>query len=148
MGLRLSDVRALAAGLDRLTAWLRLRTPTVVSSSTITALDRLRTEGPLRVSELAVRESMTQPGVTMLVNRLAEAGYAERVPDPTDKRASLVRITVDGEAVLTARNAARAETLREALAELRTEDQQLLNAALPAIERLVAIKSETSRKNR
>lgn len=144
----MSDVRALASGLDRLTAWLRRQTPTQVSSSTITALDRLRTEGPLRVSELAVREAMTQPGVTMLVNRLADAGYAERVPDPTDRRASLVRITADGEAVLIARYAARAEVIRTALAELSTDDQQLLSAALPAIERLVATRTDKSRKNR
>lgn len=148
MSLRLSDARALASGLDRLVYWLRRQTPTEVSSSTITALDRLRGEGPLRVSELAVREAMTQPGVTMLVNRLAEAGYAQRVPDPTDRRASLVRITAQGEAVLTARHAARAEILRAALAELGEDDQRLLNAALPAIERLVATESETSRKNR
>lgn len=146
MSMRLSDVRALALGVDRLTTWLRRQTPTKVSSSTITALDRLRTEGPLRVSELARREAMTQPGVTMLVNRLAEAGYAERVPDRTDGRAALVRITTAGVAVLADRHAARAEVLRERLAELSDEDQRLLSAALPAIERLVATGPTFTRK--
>jgi DNA-binding MarR family transcriptional regulator len=150
MSTRLSDARALALGVDRLTSWLRRQTPTTVSSSTITALDRLRIEGPLRVSELAVREAMTQPGVTMLVNRLAEAGYAERVPDPTDGRAALVRITPAGEAVLTDRQTTRAELLRERLSDLSDDDQRLINAALPAIERLVATgpHSTTSRKPR
>lgn len=144
MVLKLSDARALAAGLDRLTIWLRRQTPTQVSSSTITALDRLRTEGPLRISELAQREAMTQPGVTMLVNRLAEAGYAERIPDPTDRRAALVRITPDGEAVLLARHADRAAVLRERMSALSDHDQQLISAALPAIERLIA--TSTDRK--
>jgi DNA-binding MarR family transcriptional regulator len=138
MSMRLSDVRTLATGIDRLTFWLRRHTTQAVSSSTITALDRLATEGPLRVSDLAAREAMTQPGVTMLVNRLAEAGYAERAADPTDRRAALVRITGAGRAVLADRNAARAQVLRARLAELSDEDQQLLAAALPAIERLVA----------
>jgi DNA-binding MarR family transcriptional regulator len=144
MSTRLADARALAVGVDRLVSWLRRQTPTTVSSSTITALDRLRVEGPLRVSELAVREGMTQPGVTMLVNRLADAGYAERVADPTDRRAALVRVTAAGEAVLTDRQTVRAELLRERLAELSDDDQRLLSAALPAIERLVATGPRTS----
>lgn len=138
MSLRLADVRALAAGLERLTIWLRRQASNEVSASTITALDRLRTEGPLRVSELAAREGMTQPGVTILVNRLSEAGYAERLPDPTDRRATLVRITKAGAGVLTRREAERAEILRERLAQLDERDRELIAAALPAIERLVA----------
>jgi DNA-binding MarR family transcriptional regulator len=146
--MQISDVRELTLALDRLSMWLRRHTPTQVSASTITALDRLRTDGPLRVSDLARLEAMTQPGVTMLVNRLAEAGYAERVPDPTDRRAALVRITKAGEAVLTDRHAARADLLRRCLAQLSDEDQHLLGAALPAIEHLVAtVPIEPTRKN-
>lgn len=143
MALRLADARALAQGLDRLTIWLRRHSPTTLSSSTVTALDRLRAEGPLRVSDLAVREAMTQPGVTLLVNRLAEAGYAERVPDPTDGRATLVRITPAGEAALRERHAIRAEVLRRRMSQLDETDQRLLSAALPAIERLVATGPES-----
>jgi DNA-binding MarR family transcriptional regulator len=86
----------------------------------------------------------------MLVNRLADAGYAERVADPTDRRAALVRVTAAGEAVLTDRQTVRAELLRERLAELSDDDQRLLSAALPAIERLVATGPRTtvSRKPR
>lgn len=133
----MADARALSHGLDQLTAWLRRQIPATLSSSTITALDRLRAEGPLRVSELAAREAITQPGVTLLVNRLAEAGLAERVPDPTDRRAALVRITPAGEAALAARVAQRAAVLRERIAALSDHDQQLLIDALPAIERLI-----------
>ena len=133
----MTDVKALAQSLDRLAASLRREAPAAVSSSTITALDRLRVEGPLRISELAAREAITQPGVTLLVNRLAEAGYAERVPDPTDRRATLVRITPAGEAALAARHAQRANVLRDRMAHLSEHDQKLLIDALPAIERLI-----------
>ena len=143
MGMRLSDVRAFAQGVEHLTMWLRRQAPNQVSASTVTALDRLRVEGPLRVSDLARREAMTQPGVTILVNRLAEAGWAERVPDPTDGRATLVRITPAGEQVLAERHAARAELLRTRIAELSDADQELLVAALPAIERLVTTTGKT-----
>jgi DNA-binding MarR family transcriptional regulator len=146
--MRLSDVRALAAGIDHLAKWLRRQTPPPISLSTLSALDRLHTEGPLRISELAEREAMTQPGVTILVNRLAEAGYAERAADPTDRRAALVRITDAGRALLAARHAARAETLRHRIAALSDEDQALLAAALPAIQRLVPTSTPNpARKN-
>lgn len=143
-----SDVKALAAELDRLMHWLRRNTPQAVSASSITALDRLATEGPLRVSELAAREAISQPGVTVLVHRLAEAGYAERVPDPTDRRATLVRITEAGRAVLSERLAVRAKALRARLAELDDADQQLLLAALPAIERLVDTTPSEGKRSR
>lgn len=133
----MSDVRALAQGLDRLAIWLRRQAPSTLSSSTLTALDRLSVEGPLRVSELAVREAMTQPGITLLVNRLSDAGYAERVPDPTDRRASLVRITAAGQAALAERRVQRAAALRARMDQLSEHDQHLLTAALPAIERLI-----------
>jgi DNA-binding MarR family transcriptional regulator len=134
--MKLAEVRDLAAAVEQLTLWLRRVSPQTVSSSTITALDRLATEGPLRVSELAAREAMTQPGVTMLVHRLADAGYAERVPDPTDGRATLVRITAAGRDVLADRTAARAQVLHERLADLDEDDRLRLIAALPALEHL------------
>jgi len=141
--MKVSEVRALAASIERLTLWLRRQSPQTVSSSTITALDRLAAEGPLRVSDLAEREAMTQPGVTMLVHRMAESGYAERVPDPTDGRAALVRITDAGRAVLAERLAIRSEVLRNRLAQLSDDDQRALLDALPALERLSATGSTT-----
>lgn len=148
MGTDLADARSLAAGINQLVLWLRRHTTPEFSSSTITALDRLRLEGPLRVSELAAREAMSQPGSTLLVNRLADAGYAERVPDPTDGRASLVRITSTGEAVLRRREDQRAEALRERMENLSEADRTLITAALPAIERLVATDKDLGRNNR
>jgi DNA-binding MarR family transcriptional regulator len=136
--MKLSDAAALAGGLDRVSMWLRRQLPPTVSSSTVTALDRLAVEGPLRISELAAREAMTQPGVTLLVNRLADAGWAERVPDPTDRRATLVRITAAGQDVLAERTAARARVLHQRLAVLEPDDRDRLLAALPALERLAA----------
>ncbi len=146
MSMPLAEVRGLADGIDRLAVWLKRQMPPQISGSAISALDRLVIEGPLRVSDLAAREAMTQPGVTMLINRLAEAGYAERLPDPTDRRAALVRITPAGRTVLADRHAARAQVLRRRLAELDDTDRELLIAALPAIERLVAAPHDTTGK--
>lgn len=46
-----------------------------------------------RVSELAEQARVTKQSAASLVVQLEEAGYVERVPDPTDGRARLVRLT-------------------------------------------------------
>ena len=46
-----------------------------------------------RVSALAEQARVTKQTAAFLVEQLEKAGYVERVPDPTDGRARLVRLT-------------------------------------------------------
>lgn len=46
-----------------------------------------------RLTELAEQAQVTKQTATALVDRLEAAGYVERVPDPSDGRARLVRLT-------------------------------------------------------
>ncbi len=46
-----------------------------------------------RLTELAMRASMTKQAMGQLVDEVEALGYVERVPDSTDKRAKLVRFT-------------------------------------------------------
>src|SRR6185436_9771509 len=81
-----------------------------------------------RVSVLAERAQMTKQSMAELVVHLERHGYVERVPDPADRRAKLVRATPRGREVyaiaralvdeITARVEARLGARR--LAELRT----------------------------
>ena len=135
---------AVADAVDRLSMWLRRAAPTAVSSSTITTLDTLNTHGPQRISDLAAREAISQPGMTGLVNRLEAAGQAERVPDPTDGRAALVRITDAGRALLTHRHAARSQVLGRELDRLDDADRAALIAAVPALRRLITMRESVS----
>ena len=136
------ELRALAESIESLTMWMRRQAPSRVSTSTVTTLDSLRMQGPMRISDLAEREAITQPGMTTLVNRLEAAGYAERVPDPTDGRATLVRITDVGRKVLAERHADRAAALHAQLERLDARDRAALVAALPAVRRLITHRPE------
>lgn len=49
-----------------------------------------------RLTDLAEMAQVTKQTAGFLVDRLADAGYVERVPDPTDARARLVRIAERG----------------------------------------------------
>jgi DNA-binding MarR family transcriptional regulator len=53
-------------------------------------------EGGLRLTELAERAHTTKQAMLYTVNRLEEAGYVERVPDPADGRAKVIRLTQRG----------------------------------------------------
>ncbi|MFE6735231.1 MarR family winged helix-turn-helix transcriptional regulator [Microbacterium sp. NPDC057650] len=53
-------------------------------------------EGPARASDLAAALRISRPTATKQLNRLAAAGYIERVPDPDDRRASIVRLSARG----------------------------------------------------
>ena len=46
-----------------------------------------------RVSDLAEQARVSKQSAASLVEQLEKAGYVERVPDPTDGRARLVRLT-------------------------------------------------------
>jgi len=53
-------------------------------------------EGPSRASDLAAALRISRPTATKQLNRLAAAGYIERVPDPADRRASIVQLSAQG----------------------------------------------------
>lgn len=51
---------------------------------------------PRRITELAGHAGVTQPAITLLVNRLQERGWVTRESDPEDRRAVRVALTPAG----------------------------------------------------
>ncbi len=66
-----------------------------------------------RLTDLAEMAQVSKQTAGFLVDQLEKGGYVERVPDPTDARARLVRIAPRGRAV----QAAAAEVERQVVAE-------------------------------
>jgi len=57
---------------------------------------------PMTTSELAERLRITKQGAAQIVADMQRRGYVERQPHPDDRRAQRLRLTVRGEAALTA----------------------------------------------
>ena len=69
--------------------------------------------GGTRVSDLALQARVTKQSAAFLVEQLEAAGYVERVPDPTDRRARLVRLTTRAQRVAQAADAEVERVLAE-----------------------------------
>jgi len=96
-----------------------------------------------RLVVLADRARIPKQTALALVNGLESSGYVERVPDPTDGRARLVRLTARGRSVLpvAAAEEARIEAAwtarlgKRRMAALRSALWELALAADPFLQR-------------
>ena len=92
----------------------------------------LMDEGGTRSTVLAQRAGVTKQAMSQLVRLMERQGYLEQVPDPTDTRAKVVRMTERGEAVKIACVEVRAELNRKVVRNLGTDEAALLEANLDA----------------
>ncbi|MBV9039881.1 MAG: MarR family transcriptional regulator [Acidimicrobiia bacterium] len=90
-----------------------------------------------RITDVAAQLGVTKQAVTLLVDELDQGGYVERVPDPSDGRAKLVRLTHRGRAAahVALRGAQRMDQRwvavvgADRLAELKATLSELVQAA-------------------
>ena len=113
------------------------RTSVCVSRTEVGVLRRLAC-GPRRISALAVDERVTQPAITLLVNRLQERGWVERVADPSDGRAVLVSLTPAGEEVFERLRAEYRALMHEEMASLDDAEVETLAAAVEILDKVIA----------
>jgi DNA-binding MarR family transcriptional regulator len=124
-----------------------LRTPATRSGVTPTRLAALaalsRHPEGLRQGDLAELMGVSAPSMTRLVEILLEAGWVERLRDPDDQRALVVRLThVGGKTLDTLREESTGQ-LSEELAELSAEERAVLGAAVPVLRKLADRHVET-----
>lgn len=129
-------VGRLYVALARLTKRLRRDAPAAISHGSVAALATVVHEGAIRVGDLATLEGVRAPTMTRIVDGLVAEGYAERVPDPADGRACLVRATATGAAMIAGTRSARADLLAARFDRLTEPQRAALAAALPALEAL------------
>ena len=102
---------------------------TIAQSRLMMGID---TEGT-RLSTLAERAQIAKQTATALVDKLERAGYVERVRDPSDGRARLVRMTPRAEAALPIARAEEDRIEAEWRAHLGAERMDQLRQALTAL---------------
>jgi DNA-binding MarR family transcriptional regulator len=96
----------------------------------------LRPEGD-RVVDLAARAGVTKQAMGYLVAALEETGYVERIADPRDGRAQIVRRTAKGRLVNEIASRTVQEVQQEWTAHLGEEDMAELLRLLRQVVRLI-----------
>lgn len=94
--------------------------------ATVFLLRHLRESPPRRISELADCSRLDVSTVSRHVKALEESGHVMRIEDPDDRRASLLRITEEGQARYDAAMAARSAALDRGLATWSERERQTL----------------------
>jgi DNA-binding MarR family transcriptional regulator len=117
---------------------LFLTRSSVCVSRTEVGVLRTLNDGSRRITELATEERVTQPAITLLVNRLEERGWVKRIPDPSDGRAVLVSLTPVGEETLEQLRAEYRALLHEEMAMLDDDEVETLAAAVEILDKLIA----------
>jgi DNA-binding MarR family transcriptional regulator len=132
------ELRALVGRLAR-----RLRQTSVVGDMTLSqasVLSLLEREGPATPGILATKEHISPQSMGAILISLEALGLVSRTPDPTDGRCLVVSLTEAGIQAVHGARRQREERLARALADNFTdEEQQVLIAALPLLERLARL---------
>lgn len=112
------------------------RTGTDLSRTEVSVMSAI-SAGPRRITELACTTGVTQPAITLLVNRLQERGWAVREPDPSDRRAVRVALTPAGTETFARLQAEYRALMHEEMAALSDEEIEILARATQVIGHLI-----------
>jgi DNA-binding MarR family transcriptional regulator len=91
----------------------------------------------LSLAELAAEEGISAPALSGHVDRLERAGLIERVRSSEDRRRVGLRLTEEGARIMRNVRARRTTWLAERLRVLEPEELAAVDAAMPALLRLI-----------
>ena len=99
---------------------------------------RLESDGPATTASLARSEAMRSQSMGAVVAALEAAGLVAGAPDPDDGRQTLLSLTDRCRDWIAQGRAARQDWLSRTIeARLSPEEQDLLAAAMPLLQRLI-----------
>lgn len=95
-----------------------------ISDSHAVLMRRLVVSDGLRMNEIAQLLAVKPPAVSAIVDHLEKVKVVERVPDPTDRRATIIRVTPFGLKTWTDLDEQRTNEMRHHLAVLNADDRR------------------------
>jgi DNA-binding MarR family transcriptional regulator len=124
--------------LLRLARELRKETEQLgVTARQSTLLWLIKRSPGLSLAELAAEEGISPPALSRHVDRLEAAGFIERVRSTEDRRRVGLRLTDEGARLMRRVRARRTTWLAEHLRALEPAQLQAIEAAIPALQRLL-----------
>jgi DNA-binding MarR family transcriptional regulator len=109
-----------------------------LTAARLSALSVIVFGGPQSLGALAAAEQVAGPTMTRIVDGLADAGLAQRRPDPADRRSVLITATVAGEGLMRSAADRRIAAIGAAIETLPAADQRRLAAAAGLLDQVAA----------
>jgi DNA-binding MarR family transcriptional regulator len=126
----------LRLALTRVIRALRRHGESSLTPSQVSALSTLEEFGAMRISAIAMYESLGAPAATRVVASLEDLELVRRTVDPDDKRASLIDLTELGRRTLSDLWRERTLDITVMLERLSPKERATIEAALPALEKI------------
>ena len=122
----------------RLARGLRKETEQLgITARQATLLWLIKRRPGLSLAELAAEEDISAPALSGHVDRLETAGLVERIRSSPDRRRVGLRLTEEGSQLLRRVRARRTTWLAGRMRSLAPEELEAIEAALPALHRLL-----------
>jgi DNA-binding MarR family transcriptional regulator len=135
------SVDAFRLTVTRLARQLRKHSAADLTPTQLSALDSLGRQGRIKAGRLAQIEGISKPTATRLTGKLQDMGLVERTQDDVDARSWQVELTPKGEHLLATASTRADEFLASKISAISRDDQRKLMEALPALVRLLEIKT-------
>lgn len=134
--LSLEDAVRLRLVLMRLGRRIRQSATGELTPSQLSVLATIVTHGPLTLGDVAAHERVQPPSITRTVKALERLGLVART-SASDRRVTMVELTLVGEATMDEIRSARTQWLAEQLSTLGPQEVSRLSKALPILEQLL-----------
>ena len=128
--------------VTRLSRILRHQDGGDLTPSAVSALAMINQLGPLTLGDLAMREHVSAPTITRVVEKLQRDGLVRRTISKADGRVVYVEVTDKGRRLVLDARSRRTKWLIEHLGALSADDLAALEHAAPVLEKLVAQATE------
>ena len=105
-------------------------------------------EHPLTMSDIARKRHVSFQSAGELVQALVERGWVLRMPDPTDRRQSLLHLTDDGRAQYERAQGLMVQRLASFMDQLDEDEKTTIQQALQSLHRVLVQEVETENDSR
>ncbi|HLW90176.1 MAG TPA: MarR family transcriptional regulator [Roseiarcus sp.] len=107
------------------------------------AMSWLDERGSMTLGALAALEQVRQQSMSQSVDALEQRGWAQRAPDPNDRRQVIVSLTENGREALEIGRSVRQAWIVDAMTRLLSEDERrALSQSLDLLERIARAERE------
>jgi DNA-binding MarR family transcriptional regulator len=138
----------LLARVGLLTRLLLKHLTTGMSRSEAALLSTLLREGPRRITELAELEGLAQPTMTLLVQRLEQAGLVTRERHPGDGRVVMVELTKAGRTKVESLHREASSIISELLADVPDDHVEALADSTETLAQLITLLQDPDKEPR